>query len=400
MPAEFVIDNRTARHLALQLQGLSEPPRRKLDQAGLLQRIEELGFVQLDSISTVERAHHMILFSRNETYRQDQLKTAHDGARLLFENWTHDAAVIPMAFYPYWNRRFQRSAPVIKEKYERWHGVDFGPDIAKVLGRIENDGAISSRAFAEKRNGTAGGWWNWHGGKIALEFLWRTGRIAVARRDSFQKVYDLTSRIVPAHLHAALPDHDDFVDWHCRTALHRLGFASPGDIARFWDALSIEEARAWCAITPLPAVTIDSADGSPPRRLVARPDIEALLAGIQPPPPRLRALSPFDPLIRDRKRLSWLFGFDYRIEVFVPAAQRRYGYYVFPLLEGDGLIGRLDMKADRAARVLRVTGLWLEPGIRLAAGRRARLDAELGRICRLAGLDSWSLGEFALEIQG
>ncbi len=127
--------------------------------------------------------------------------------------------------------------------------------------------------------------------------------------------------------------------------------------------------------------------GGKPRRAYARPGLLAELAQLPEPPKRLRVLSPFDPILRDRKRAQRLFDFDYRIEVFVPAAKRRYGYYVFPLLEGDRLIGRIDMKCERQIGCLAVKGLWLEPGCRFTAGRRDRLDAELERLRRFVGTD-------------
>jgi uncharacterized protein len=135
-------------------------------------------------------------------------------------------------------------------------------------------------------------------------------------------------------------------------------------------------------------ILVEAADDAAPRKMFARPDIEQLLASLPEPPPRLRALNPFDPLLRDRARLARLFDFDYRIEVFVPAARRTYGYYVFPLLERDRLVGRLDMKADRAAGVLEVSALWLEPGYRLTRGRALLLEAELERIRRFVGVDA------------
>jgi hypothetical protein len=133
---------------------------------------------------------------------------------------------------------------------------------------------------------------------------------------------------------------------------------------------------------------LEPADGSPPRPVFARGDIEALLEALPESPARVRVLSPFDPLLRDRKRLLALFNFDYRIEIFVPASRRRYGYYVFPLLEADRLIGRIDMKGNAAQRLLEVSGLWLEPGRRLGRGRRERLDAELDRVRRFIGADA------------
>ena len=178
------------------------------------------------------------------------------------------------------------------------------------------------------------------------------------------------------------------VDWFCRGALDRLGIATAGELAAFWDAVTPDEAKAWCRERlgdELIEVAVEPADGSKPRLAFARPDILDRATEAPEPPGRLRVISPFDPLIRDRARTRRLFGFDYRIEVFVPAAKRTYGYYVFPLLEGDRLVGRLDMKCDRRDGLLRVTGLWLEPGVRLTATRRRALDAELDRLRRFAG---------------
>jgi uncharacterized protein len=166
--------------------------------------------------------------------------------------------------------------------------------------------------------------------------------------------------------------------------------------------VTIEEAKSWCARNlggaAAPAI-VASANG-PPRKLFARPDLEALLASLPDAPARLRVLSPFDPLLRDRSRLERLFAFDYRIEVFVPAGRRTYGYYVFPMLEGDRLIGRLDMRAERAEGVLQVNALWMETGRHLTPARARRLEAELERIRRFVGLDAVRFADRYLKRDG
>ena len=164
----------------------------------------------------------------------------------------------------------------------------------------------------------------------------------------------------------------------------RLTFGTHGDIQRFWAAADLDEVKAWCAAqTDLVPVEIESAEGEWWRAL-APADIEARLTAAETPTSRLRILSPFDPVIRDRTRLKRLFGFDYRIEIFVPAAKRIWGYYVYPLLEGDRMIGRLSAKADREAGRLTVERLWIEPGVRWTHSREAKLEAELARFARLA----------------
>lgn len=390
MPKIGRITARDARRLIVDLQGLSAPPRQKLDPDGLVQLVERIGYVQVDSINMVERAHHMILYARNQTYRPAHLKRLVERERRLFENWTHDAAVIPTQFYPVWNLRFERDRPRLAEKYRRWQGPDFEHSLDRVLDHVAANGPAMARDLSPKDGGGSGGWWEWHPAKTALEYLWRTGRLAIARREGFQKVYDLAERVIPDHHRSAPPDHADYVDWACRGALRRLGFASAGEIARFWDLVTTEEAQDWLRDHDgeVSQVIVEGEARGCPRRLFAFADVPRLAAETPDPPARLRVLSPFDPLLRDRKRLEHLFGFDYRIEVFVPAEKRQYGYYVFPLLEGDRLVGRIDMKADRAAGELVVTALWPEPRVRFSKARMARLESELDRQRRLAGVDA------------
>ncbi len=234
------------------------------------------------------------------------------------------------------------------------------------------------------------GWWEWHPTKTALEYLWRTGDLAIVRHEGFQKVYDLTGRVIPADHFQHEVSRADFIDWACSSALQRLGFATPSEIAAFWELVGLDEVKDWCvresAGNALIKVEVENADDST-RAAVARPDIAEALAAAPQAPSRLWVLSPFDPLIRDRARTERLFGFRYRIEVFVPEAKREYGYYVFPLMEGDRLVGRIDMKHFRKDGELRVVGLWWEPGVRRSTGRREKLEAELDRIRAFTGAE-------------
>lgn len=400
----LVVSVAAARRLTLDLTGLAAPPRRRLTVDGLLALIERLGFVQVDSVQVVERAHHMILFARNQTYRPAQLRRLLEDRADLFEHWTHDASVIPTAFYPYWKHRFARFLDAHTQSYHRWHGGGFEAEIERVLNHVGANGTVRSRDLVgERPPGAASGWWEWHDGKVALEYLWHTGRLAVARRDGFQKVYDLAERVIPEAARAVDVAYDDYVDWACGAALDRLGMATAGEIAGFWGAVTSAETKAWCQsklggdVIP---VVVESADGSSPRRSFARADIAERLDSLAGVPRCLRVINPFDPLMRDRKRLLRLFNFDYRIEIFVPAAKRKYGYYVFALLDGERLVGRIDMKADRANDALAVAALWMERGCRLTPARQRRLEAELDRQRRFSGLKSVSFADGYLRCDG
>lgn len=388
----MLLENQAARRLFLDRHALLEQPAGPARGADLLALITRLGFVQLDSINTVARAHDMILFSRRPSYRASHLTRLYaDGG--LFEHWTHDAAVIPMEFYPHWHLRFERDAARLKARWKNWRRDGYEERFDAVLQHIRNHGPVCSSDVGKDEKKGSGGWWDWHPSKTALEYLWRSGALAVTGRQGFRKFYDLTERVVEEHL---CPGADPCippvtVDWLCNAALDRLGFATPGELAAFWDTASPAEAKAWCAAEEksgrLQQVEVQLADGAT-RSAYLRPGTAEAAAELGPAPGRMRVLSPFDPALRDRKRAERLFGFHYRIEVFTPAPKRRYGYYVFPVLEGTRLAGRIDMKAQRDQGVLEVTAFWPERGIRWSKARAARLEAELDRVRRFAGLEA------------
>lgn len=388
------ISNKAARRIFLARQGLSATPSRALSKDGLHQIIHDLGFVQVDSIATVTRAHEQILFSRNQTFRREHLRELLEEDRALFEHWTHDASILPSVFFPYWKHRFARREQSIRQRWAKWQGEDFDKAFEETLQRVAENGELLARDV-KAADHKSGGWWEWHPSKTALEFYWHTGKLAISRRENFQKVYDLTERVLPAHVLETEVSHEAFIDWACRSALERLGFATHGEIAAFWDLVSPEEARQWVVDHrgELVDVAIEPDDGGRPRAAVAFTGFSANPEDWPEPPGRLRVLSPFDPLLRDRDRAERLFGFRYRIEIFVPEPKREYGYYVFPLLEGDRLVGRIDMKAERKAGTLNVRRLWLEPGVRASAGRMAKLEAELLRVGRFAGVESLAFAE-------
>ncbi len=385
----ILIPNEQARKIFIERQQLAQPPGRALGKTGLLQLIDDLGFVQVDSIATIERAHHMILFSRSQSYRPQHLTALLEKDRELFEHWTHDASIIPSRFFRYWKHRFRRREPVIAERWKKWHGEDFDAAFADTFRHISESGAIMSRDMKAEDH-KSGGWWNWHPNKTALEYYWHTGKLAIVGRQNFQKIYDLTERVIPAPHFEPEVTEEEFIDWACRSAFERLGFATSGEIAAFWDIITPEEAKAWVMRHrgELVELAIQPADGSRPRPSFALEGFPERLGDIPDPPGRVRVLSPFDPLLRNRDRAERLFNFFYRIEIFVPEPKRQYGYYVFPLMEGDRMIGRIDMKADRKAGTLDVKRLWLEKGVRPSAGRLERLDAELNRLAKFAGVEA------------
>jgi uncharacterized protein len=375
------ISNRDARRLWLDAQGLSTAPTGAVDLPGIIDRI---GFVQLDTIQVVARAHHHILWSRNQNYREPMLNRLMAEHRGVFEHFTHDASVLPMNMYPMWRRKFRH----MEEKVRGWEwhrGMLEADGRAAIIKRIRDEGPLSTHAFDTKVEGTRE-MWKRPPHKLALDYMWYAGELSTSHRDGFIKYYDLTERVIPKHVLKDKRPEREQIDWLCREALARLAFGSEGDIQRFWAAVSMAEAKAWVAAQDdLVPVEIGTHDGDWVKAWAA-PDIEARLQAAPGATSRLRILNPFDPVIRDRARLSRLFGFDYTIEIFVPAAKRQWGYYVYPLLEGDRFVGRLEVKADRKAGKLNVERLWVEPGVAWTSARDVKLQAEIERMARFVGV--------------
>jgi uncharacterized protein YcaQ len=380
-----VLRNAAARHLFLQRHGLAGRPSGAGKGADLKGVIDDLGFVQLDSVNTFARAHDLILWSRRQQYRPQALQHLLHRDRQVFEHWTHDAAVIPMESFAHWRLRFARDAVRMEARWKEWRRGDFLSKIDAVLRQISDDGCCTSGDVGEGESRGSGGWWDWHPSKTALEYLWRSGQLSVVRREGFTKVYDLTERVIPAE-HLNRRHHpEETIEWCCAGALDRLGFATSRELAAFWDVVTSAEAKAWCAAAladrRVIEVDVEGVDGTL-RRSIAWPDV---MDEVVAPVSRMRVLSPFDPALRDRKRAERLFGFNYRIEIFVPAPQRKYGYYVFPVMEGDRMVGRIDMKREDG--VLAVRAFWAEPGVQMGTGRVRALEGELARAAAFGGCD-------------
>ncbi|MEM0989539.1 MAG: crosslink repair DNA glycosylase YcaQ family protein [Pseudomonadota bacterium] len=382
------LDNQRARRLFLDRHLLLRQgagPGKGADLDGVL---NDLGFVQVDSVNTLARAHDLILWSRRGQYRPKALEQLVSSHRTAFEHWTHDASVIPMKFYPKWRLKFARDGARMRAHWAKDRRAGWEAETDEVLRHISDHGAACSRELGDHEHGSTG-WWDWHPSKTALEFLWRSGKLAICHRRGFQKYYDLAERVIPAeHLNARFDD-GEIVDWAMSEALDRIGYGTSGELAAFFEIVTRDEAKAWCAhalaMGRILEADIQAADGSLRRCFTTERDLD-LSADLSEPTARVRILSPFDPALRDRARALRLFGFDYRIEIFVPEAKRRYGYYVFPVLQGDRLIGRLDAKRDRSTTVVRA--FWPEGGVRMGKARCEALRSELERVRHLAGVDA------------
>ena len=272
----------------------------------------------------------------------------------------------------------------MEKKANHWYTEVAGTDLMRdIKARIATEGALSTHAF-DTKNDRPKEMWARPPHKRALDYMWLTGELATCFRKDFTKFYNLPERVFPEELRRREMSEDAELDWLLREAIDHIAVGTAGEIQRFWDASTSVETKDWLIKANLIPVEIENADKTITHGYGA-PDIETRLEDLAAPSSRLRIVNPFDPVTRDRARLERLFGFDYRIEMFVPAAKRKWGYYVYPILEGDRFVGRIEVKANRAISELTVINFWPEPRVKWPMARQNKLHAELDRLGRFVG---------------
>ena len=363
-----------ARRIALAAQGFAEPrPAGVVDGRHLRRMTERLAVVQIDSVNVLSRAHYLPAFSRLGPYPRETLDALAGRRRELFEYWAHEASLLPVRLHPHLRWRMAAAEEHAWGNMVRLQREQPG-FVAEVLDRVRAEGPLRAGQLLDEKPQRSGTMWNWHAGKVALEWLFFTGAVTATHRTTgFEKVYDLTDRVLPPEvLQAPTPDPADAVRELVRTAARALGVATERDLR---DYFRLRPGAARVAVEEL----ADAGELVP----VAVPGWggPAWLDPMARRPRRISAralLSPFDSLVWERPRVERLFGFHYRLEIYTPAAKRVHGYYVLPFLLGDQLVARVDLKADRKVGVLRVQAAHAEDGV-----ERSRVAAELAEELRL-----------------
>ena len=355
MPAELSLTQ--VRRAALHCQLLDGRARLGRGLGALDRLVEQLGYIQIDTISVVERAHHHTAWARLPAARAGWLERLLE-ARRVFEYWGHAASYLPSSDYRFYlpaMRRYRENPHAWAAEQQRRHKKT----IAAVRERIRQDGPLTAQDF-ETPDGSRGPWWDWKPAKAALEVLFWQGELMIAGRRGFQRVYDLTERVLPPGTDTTMPSRDEWARFLVTRALNAYGVAREYDIRFHIKAdqhLVNEGIRAMLADGTVVEVAVE---GEGRMKYYALADRLDGLASLRAVNPRLHILSPFDNLVIQRDRMRRLFGFDYTIECYTPPEKRRYGYFSLPLVWGERFAGRLDAKAERAAGVLNVRGMWLE----------------------------------------
>ena len=395
MPPRSQLSLAQARRVALAAQGFTDPPPAGAPTGWAVRRLfDRVGLVQIDSVNVLSRAHYLPLFARVGPYDLPLMdRGAHYAPRKLFEYWGHEASLIPVGLQPFLRWRMERA------QEDAWGGMrriqrERPELVAAVLDEVRERGPVAAGDLSvEERPKRKGPWWDWSDVKRAIEFLFWSGQVTSARRRGFERLYDVPERVLPTEVLATpTPSREEAQRELLKVASRSMGVATERDLRDYF-RLPTAEAKARIAELvedgALLPVTVEGwrnhAYLDPAARFPRRVDACALLG-------------PFDSLIWERDRVQRLFGFRYRIEIYVPAEQRVHGYYVLPFLLGDRLVARADLKADRQAGVLRVQAAHAEEHAPPETGERMRdrLEAMAGWLGLDNGIEITGRGDLPL----
>ncbi len=370
-----------ARRIALAAQGFGKRRKAGVGRAALFRTIQRLGLLQIDSVNVLVRAQYMPLFSRLGPYDREALdRLAYRRDRKLFEYWGHEASLLPLETFALLRWRME----LARRGVGTWrHVAEIAREqpqfVASVEAAIRTQGPMAASEF--EGSAGKGSWWGWSDVKRALEFLFWTGTLTTAmRRTSFERVYDLTERVLPHSVTAARVDGADARRKLLRIAARASGVATESDLRDYF-RLGVTDARTGVAelVASGGLLPVTVQGWKQPAYLDARYK--------QPRHARGSALlSPFDPLVWNRPRARRLFDFDYRLEIYTPSHKRVHGYYVLPYLLDEALVARVDVKADRGNGVLRVLAVHYEAAADVDVVRE-RLRADLGSLAQWLGLE-------------
>lgn len=380
-----------ARHLHLAAQGLLKKPRRRAQPADILSTVQRMSLLQIDTINIVARSPYLVLFSRLGSYPSQWLDESLSKGELM-EYWAHEACFLPRSDFALVRHRML-APEKMGWKYRQAWMLEHAAEIEQLIAHIQENGPVRSADFEHPRKGTSG-WWEWKPHKRHLEGLFTSGKVMVIERRNFQRVYDLTHRVMPHW-----DDERDLLSREAAEAImlensaRSLGIFRSQWLADYYrlrqPALKplLEMWQQEQRIIPVMVETL----GEMWLHKELFPLLPQALEG------KLQAthssvLSPFDPVVWDRKRAEQLFGFSYRLECYTPAPKRQYGYFVLPLLHKGQLVGRMDAKMHRKTGTLEIIALYLEEGVRVTAALEKGLTLAISEFARWQGAHDVTLG--------
>ena len=372
--------------MVLHAQLLDGRTKIKRGKEGVAKTIEHLGYVQIDTISVIERAHHHTLWTRMPGYKPQHLHQAQTIDRTIFEYWGHAASYLPLKDYRFYLPMMKSFFDPQNSWFRGWKEKTGGL-LGPVMERIRAEGPLAGRDFENPGGERRGPWWDWKPSKAALEMLFWRGDLMIRERQGFERVYDLTERILPPGTDTRMPTTGELGRFIVQRALNALGVAAEKEIRdyiRIGDRSLIAQAlKEMTASDEIVRLGVEGHKGV----TYALPEALDKVGRLRARPPEIRLLSPFDNLVIFRSRLKERFDFDYNFECYVPKHKRNHGYFTLPILFGEDIIGRLDPKADRPNQTLIVRNLAVEPGFVAADDLIPELARALRDFARFNGCE-------------
>jgi len=328
---------------------------------GVAQTIEKLGYIQIDTISVIQRAHHHTLWTRRQDYDPRMLHELQVNDRRVFEYWSHASSYLPLKDYRYYLHRMSHFDDPVN-KWEKDRLKKYGYLMAPVLERIRKEGPLSSKDFESLPDSERSDSMYWKPAKMALNLLVFKGELMITERRNFQKVYDLTERVLPENTDTRLPDNDELGKFFVKKALSSYGVAQETEI---YEHLQIADKKVISKslqdlINDNLVIPVTIKKNAQIKYYTLTETFENMEI-LKETPSQVHFLSPFDNLIIQRNRIKQLFEFDYALECYVPPAKRKYGYFVLPIIWGDQFIGRMDPAVERKKKTLIFRRLFIEP---------------------------------------
>ncbi|MGB3341938.1 MAG: crosslink repair DNA glycosylase YcaQ family protein [bacterium] len=394
MKKSIRVDLAKARAFFLNKQ-LLNTTRKLSGKKGVTEIIDTLGYIQIDTINVIERSHHIVLFTRCSDYKKEFLHTLQAKEKKIFEYWAHAASFIPMKDYRFYIRKMKE-----KPRESSWFGMWIKKHrkiLKRTKTRIEKEGPLCASDFSDIKDRKRGPWWDWKPAKAALEILFWRGELMIRERKKFQRVYDLTERILPDNIDTTIPDINEEKMFFVRRALKALGLATMQDINKYigisgrlnkWVDKMIEAGE-------INEVAV--ADLNRPYYILSH-DISKIKRAENELIHRVMFLSPFDNSIILRERTAALFGFNYSLECYVPKSRRKYGYFCLPILWHNRFVGRIDPKADRYNKTLLINNLHLEDN-KLGKAFYKAFNVTLKNLCEFHGCTKISMCKVPDEIK-
>jgi len=389
----MLVSLESARRLMLEKQLITASMQNSKDM--IYRIVEHLGCLQIDTINVVERAHYLTLWSRLGTYNKEHLHQLAYEDRKLFEHWAHAVCYIPFKDYRFYLPRIMERYDGIREAFMRRSNVD--PVILDdVLKRIANEGPLSSKDFDGK--GVGGGWWGWKPAKRALEILYRAGLLLIHHRHNFQKYYDLTENVLPSSVDVSIPDNVERVNYFFIKTLGALGLVKAQEVRQYFQNYihnlgtrkqMHEHMVGLCAEGVVSKLSVEG----DPDPYYCLPEDSTKLQELDFNYDGVKLLVYFDNLLWNRKRIQKLFGFESKLEIYLPMEKRVYGYYHLPVLYGDRLVARVNPKMDRQNNIMIIRGYWLEEGFKPSENYQDKLEKTIEDFASFHGTEeiSWQL---------